>query len=235
MPQFWEALPEVFDPISDRVTPETHDYVRELLGEDGWQQARATTLNTHYTDPSHTAAMWWARNWTRRPRGFIVVVPVWPDPGAWGLKRRGRPTRIQRGGRQCAVWEFLGVEQAYNGQHHSNHNYFIAKSLRHTAPGSYVAVMASTWTMDSQRTTARREFARYADYVGGMRLRSGAMRTSAGTELRTDVLVFRRRKPQEQPDQDRINAWIEPGEMTMTVAQGVEHTVGGVTVFRAAS
>src|SRR5699024_1450797 len=46
----WGALPEVFDPTSDRVTAETRDYVWELLGEDCWQQARATTLNAHYTD-----------------------------------------------------------------------------------------------------------------------------------------------------------------------------------------
>src|SRR5699024_10495270 len=40
----WGALPEVFDPLSDRVSDETRSHVRELLGEAGWQQAKATTL-----------------------------------------------------------------------------------------------------------------------------------------------------------------------------------------------
>src|SRR5699024_1703659 len=39
----WGALPEVFDPTSERVSDTTRQRVRELLGEDGWQQARATT------------------------------------------------------------------------------------------------------------------------------------------------------------------------------------------------
>lgn len=38
--------------------------------------------------------------------------------------------------------------------------------------------------MDSQRTMARREVARYADLMGGVRLAAGAMRTSAGLNLR---------------------------------------------------
>lgn len=256
----WGTLPEVFDPTSDRVTAETRDYVRELLGEDGWQQARATTLNAHYTDPSHTAAMWSALQRAGFDGGpvlepgsgsgeFIGQAPEsaqmvgveldqttarissWLYPSAQIQAHGFEKTRFADESFNAVVGNvpfgnFSVADQAYNGQHHSIHNYFIAKSLRHTAPGGYVAVMTSTWTMDSQRTTARREFARYADLVGGVRLPAGAMRTSAGTEVMTDVLVFRRRKPDEQPDQDSINAWVEPGEMTVTDAQGVAHTVG---------
>src|SRR5699024_10142223 len=65
---------------------------------------------------------------------------------------------------------FSVADQANNVQHHAHHTYFIATSLRPTAPGGFVAVMTSSSTMDSQRTTARREFARYADLVGGVRL-----------------------------------------------------------------
>src|SRR5699024_7083088 len=113
---------------------------------------------------------------------------------------------------------FSVADQAYNGQHDSIHNYFIAKSLRHTAPGGYVAVMTSTWTMDSQRTTARREFARYAALVGGVRLPAGAMRTSAGTDVMTDVLVIRRRKPEEPVNQVSNNEVVEPGTINVTTA-----------------
>src|SRR5699024_11388597 len=81
------------------------------------------------------------------------------------------------------------------------------------------------WTMDSQRTTARREFARYADLVGGVRLPAGAMRSSAGTDVMTDVLVFRRRKRDETVDQDAVDAWVEPGTTTVVDAEGVAHSV----------
>src|SRR5699024_4181173 len=121
---------------------------------------------------------------------------------------------------------FSVPDRTYNAQQHSIHNYFLVKSLRHTAPGGYVAVMTSTWTMDSQRTTARREFARYADLVGGVRLPAGAMRSSAGTDVMVDVLVFRRRKAEETINQDTIDAWVEPGVTTVADAEGVTHQVG---------
>lgn len=53
---------------------------------------------------------------------------------------------------------FSVADSAFNAQNHSIHNYFIVKSLRMTAPGGYVAVMTSAWTMDSSRTSARRRW-----------------------------------------------------------------------------
>lgn len=256
----WGALPEVFDPSSERVSEVTRQRVRELLGEDGWQQARATTLNAHYTDPGHTAAIW-----SGLQRAGFVGGPVlepgsgsgefigqapddaqmvgveldqttakissWLYPSAQIQAHGFEKTRFAEESFNAVVGNvpfgnFAVPDQTYNAQQHSIHNYFIAKSLRHTAPGGYVAVMTSTWTMDSQRTTARREFARYADLVGGVRLPAGAMRSSAGTDVMTDVLVFRRRKRDETVDQDAVDAWVEPGTTTVVDAEGVAHSVG---------
>src|SRR5699024_11182279 len=227
----WGALPEVFDPSSDRVSDANRQRVRALLGEDGWQQARATTPNAHYTDPGHTAAIWsglqragFAGGPVLEPGSgsgeFIGLAPdgaqmvgveldqttakisSWLYPSAQIQAHGFEKTRFAEDSFNAVVGNvpfgnFAVPDQTYNAQQHSIHNYFIAKSLRHTAPGGYVAVMTSTWTMDSQRTTARREFARYADLVGGVRLPAGAMRSSAGTDVMTDVLVFRRRKLDE--------------------------------------
>ncbi|MBB4734764.1 putative RNA methylase [Micrococcus cohnii] len=118
---------------------------------------------------------------------------------------------------------FRVQDATHNGMGHSIHNHFILKSLRLTAPGGYVAVMTSAHTMDSKRTTARREMARYGDLVGGVRLPAGAMAASAGTEVGTDVLVFRRRMPGEKPDADAISAWVEPGQTTVTDRDGNQH------------
>src|SRR5699024_1383936 len=255
----WGALPEVFDPSSDRVSDGMRERVRDLLGEDGWQQARATTLNAHYTDPQHTAAIWNALQRAGFAGGpvlepgsgsgeFIGQAPAnaqmvgveldqttarissWLYPSAQIQAHGFEETRFAEQSFNAVVGNvpfgsFSVADSTYNAQHHSIHNYFIAKSLRHTAPGGYVAVMTSTWTMDSQRTTARREFARYGDLVGGVRLPAGAMRNSAGTDVMVDVLVFRRRKPEEEVSQTSLDAWVEPGTMEMADSEGVSHVV----------
>src|SRR5690625_536828 len=255
----WGALPEVFDPTSLRVSEDNRDSLRDLLGEDGWQQAKATTLNAHYTDPAHTVAIWSALKQAGFDGGpvlepgsgsgeFIGQAPEsaqmvgveldettakissWLYPSAQIQAHGFEKTRFAEDSFNAVVGNvpfgnFSVPDQAFNAQHHSIHNYFIAKSLRHTAPGGYVAVMTSTWTMDSQRTTARREFARYGDRGGGVRLPAGAMRNSAGTDVMVDVLVFRRRKPEEEVSQTSLDAWVEPGTMEMADSEGVSHVV----------
>lgn len=54
----WGALPFVFDDADTRISEADRARVRVLLGPEGWSQARATTLNAHYTDPAVAAAMW---------------------------------------------------------------------------------------------------------------------------------------------------------------------------------
>lgn len=53
----WGAIPEIFDEsrgewAADRAR------LRELLGPDEWADARASTLNAHYTDPAIAQVMW---------------------------------------------------------------------------------------------------------------------------------------------------------------------------------
>ncbi|WP_024821119.1 helicase-related protein [Arthrobacter sp. 31Y] len=126
--------------------------------------------------------------------------------------------------------DFVVHDARYNTSRLSIHNYFIAKSLRLTAPGGYVAVLTSTFTMDAQGTKARREIAKYGDLVGAVRLPNNAFKTVAGTEVATDLLVFRRRKADERPDEDRINAWVQPSTTWATHRETGEPTqvaIGG--------
>ncbi|MCT2090108.1 DEAD/DEAH box helicase family protein [Micrococcus terreus] len=241
----WGALPEVFDPGAPEYSQAERDRVRELLGPEGWEQAKATTLNAHYTDPAHAAAMWQALTRAGLESGRVLepgcgvgefigqapagvqMVGVELDETSAQIAAALHPSQEVHAASfsqaQLAPGSFVATvgnvpfgsfpvaDQRYNGQNLSIHNYFIAKSLRMTAPGGYVAVMTSTWTMDSKRATARREFARYGDLVGGVRLPRNAMRDSAGTDVMTDVLLFRRRRPEEKIDQDAVAAWVEPG------------------------
>jgi N12 class adenine-specific DNA methylase len=83
----------------------------------------------------------------------------------------------------------------YNRAGHSVHNHFIAKSLRLTRPGGYVAVLTSRFTLDARSSAARRDLAELADLVGAVRLPEGTMQRVAGTGVAMDLVVLRRREP----------------------------------------
>lgn len=90
----------------------------------------------------------------------------------------------------------------HNPTRQSMHNHFILKSLRLTRPGGLVAVLTSHYTMDAQNPGARREMSLLADLVGAVRLPTGAHRRAAGTEVVSDLLIFRRREDGIPPADD---------------------------------
>ncbi|MFJ6099362.1 DEAD/DEAH box helicase family protein [Williamsia muralis] len=95
--------------------------------------------------------------------------------------------------------DFRLYDPAHNQGRHSIHNHFIIKALDLTAPGGYVAVVTSRYTMDGKDSRARREIAAAADLVGAVRLPTGAFSRVAGTEVVTDILVLRRREADRSP------------------------------------
>ena len=95
--------------------------------------------------------------------------------------------------------DFRLYDTAHNQGRHSIHNHFIIKALDLTAPGGYVAVVTSRYTMDSSDQRARKEIAAAADLVGAIRLPTGAFSRVAGTEVVTDLLVLRRREHDREP------------------------------------
>jgi N12 class adenine-specific DNA methylase len=54
----WGAIPQVFDDTDDRYVVERAELRRLLRTEEGWAQARRTTLNAHYTSAPVVRAMW---------------------------------------------------------------------------------------------------------------------------------------------------------------------------------
>lgn len=90
-------------------------------------------------------------------------------------------------------------DTTHNQGRHSMHNHFIIKSLDLTRPGGLVGVVSSAFTLDAQNPAARREIFESADLLGAVRLPNGAHRRSAGTDALSDVLIFRRRLPGEEP------------------------------------
>ncbi|MDR2002386.1 MAG: hypothetical protein LBQ74_05085 [Prevotella sp.] len=78
----------------------------------------------------------------------------------------------------------------------SLHNYFIAKGIKQLAPGGLGLFITSKSTMDSAASAKFREWATtkgHADLIGAIRLPNNAFWENAGTEVTTDILVFRKR------------------------------------------
>lgn len=92
------------------------------------------------------------------------------------------------------------ADRDYNAQKLTIHNHFIVKSLRLTAPGGLVALITSRYTMDAANPAARREMAQLADLVAAIRLPEDAHQRAAGTHVVTDLLIFRRREDDYEPE-----------------------------------
>lgn len=90
-------------------------------------------------------------------------------------------------------------DKRHNAGSHRIHNHFVIKGLHLTRPGGLMAVITSRYTMDAVNPAARREMSALADLVGAVRLPTGAHRRAAGTDVVTDVLVFRRREAGRAP------------------------------------
>uniref|UniRef100_UPI003899C835 helicase-related protein n=1 Tax=Pigmentiphaga litoralis TaxID=516702 RepID=UPI003899C835 len=114
----------------------------------------------------------------------------------------------------------------HNTGGHSMHNHFIIKSLALTRPGGMVAVLTSSFTLDAGNPAARREMNTMADLIGAVRLPTGAHRRAAGTEALTDLLVFRRREPGQEPAStlwETVHAKRIDGQTTRVNAYFDEH------------
>lgn len=103
---------------------------------------------------------------------------------------------------------YVAYDPAHNPDRHSIHNHFIIKSLALTAPGGYVAVLTSRYTLDSANGAARHAIAAKADLVGAVRLPSAAFSRVAGTEVVTDLLLLRCREV-DQPIREHPPAWVD--------------------------
>lgn len=110
-------------------------------------------------------------------------------------------------------------DPVYNPGNRLNiHNHFIVKSIALTRPGGLVAVLTSSYTMDARNPDARARMAEMADLVTAIRLPSGAHRAAGGTDVVTDLLVFKRR-----PVGDTTPAsteWLSTEEVEFPVKTG---------------
>ncbi len=91
------------------------------------------------------------------------------------------------------------------------HNYMLAKNIDAVKPGGLVIAITSDSTMDRARSITFREWAQgRVDFVGAIRLPNDAFKKNAGTEVTTDILIFR--KSDGKPFADR-KLWLETREI----------------------
>jgi len=88
------------------------------------------------------------------------------------------------------------------------HDYFIARMIEQVRPGGIVAVVTSASTMDKADDSARKFFATKAELLDAVRLPVGAFK-SAGTQVGTDILIFKKRQRELSYSEISNDYWIE--------------------------
>ena len=78
----------------------------------------------------------------------------------------------------------------------SLHEYFIAKSIDLLKPGGILAMVVTHFLLDRSAPHFRQQIAEYADFLGAIRLPSGALE---GTKVVADVAFFHKRFPGQHP------------------------------------
>lgn len=83
-------------------------------------------------------------------------------------------------------------DSAYARYSFQIHDYFIAKGIDKIKPGGIMAVITSKGTMDKQSASVRKYIADRAELIGAIRLPNTAFKQTAGTEVTSDILFFRK-------------------------------------------
>lgn len=100
------------------------------------------------------------------------------------------------------------------------HDYFWLKTIDTVRPGGVVMAITSTGTMDKISPEVRKAISAKADLVAAIRLPGGAFQKSAGTQVVTDLLIFRKRLPGEAaagPKWESLAAWPVEGKEALAV------------------
>lgn len=93
----------------------------------------------------------------------------------------------------------------------SIHNHFIAKQIHALRPGGVGTFIVSRYFMDGKDARTREYILSQADLVSAIRLPNGIFGEIAGTDVVTDILVFRKRLPGEPKPlrTDPNGVWVD--------------------------
>lgn len=233
----WGALSGAFDWAPPRELTQTAKDLREILTEEEYESARASTPNAHFTSPMVIAAIWDGMRRMGLPRESQVLEPsmgvghflgfmpedLAKDSHRTGVELDSLTARIAKKLYPDSTIFAKGFEEAPLPDNYFDavvgnvpfgnyrvhdpsypraltgaiHDYFFAKSLDKLRPGGVMALITSRYTMDKQDDKVRAYLADSADLLGAIRLPNTAFKENAGTEVTTDILFLRKRRPGE--------------------------------------
>lgn len=89
--------------------------------------------------------------------------------------------------------DFKVIDKKYDKHNFLIHYYFFAKSLDKLRPGGVMALITSKGTMDKENSSVRKYIAQRAELLGAIRLPNDTFKSSAGTEVVSDILFLQKR------------------------------------------
>lgn len=89
--------------------------------------------------------------------------------------------------------DFKVIDKKYDKHNFLIHDYFFAKSLDKLRPGGVMALITSKGTMDKENSSVRKYIAQRAELLGAIRLPNDTFKSSAGTEVVSDILFLQKR------------------------------------------
>ena len=89
------------------------------------------------------------------------------------------------------------------------HDWFILKSLEAVRPGGLVCVLTSRYSLDKRNSTSRIAMAQLAELAGAVRLPEELFKRTAGTDVVSDILLFRKRSQPIDPEEAAKESWIQ--------------------------
>ena len=124
--------------------------------------------------------------------------------------------------------QYKVADKEYDKQNLLIHDYFFAKTLDKVRPGGIVAFVTSKGTMDKQNESVRKYLAERAEFLGGVRLPNTAFKANAGTEVTSDILIFKKRDRlvKEEPEWVHTAKDSKGIEMNAYFANNPEQIVG---------
>lgn len=99
-------------------------------------------------------------------------------------------------------------DKKYEKYNFSIHDYFLAKSVDTLKEHGIMLLISSTATMDKKNIKAREYVAKKADLLGAIRMPKTAFKQSAGTEVITDILIFKKKSYAEMTKEYVQPDWV---------------------------
>ncbi len=101
--------------------------------------------------------------------------------------------------------DFKLLDKKYDKHKFLIHDYFFAKTLDKVRPGGIVAFITSKGTLDKENPSFRKYLSQRADLLGAIRLPDNTFKSSAGTEVTSDIIFLQKRESVIDKEQDWVH------------------------------